>query len=43
MVSVYTVYHMVANGLYKVEKTFTEGMGAAFGNMLAKKENEVCY
>ena len=41
LVSVYTVYHMVANGLYKVEKTFTEGMGAAFGNMLAKKENEV--
>lgn len=41
LVSVYTVYHMVANGLYKVEKTFTEGMSAAFGNMLAKKENEV--
>ncbi len=36
-VSVYTVYYMVANGLYKVEQTFTDGIEAAFGNMLAKK------
>ena len=32
---------MVANGLYKVEQTFTDGIEAAFGNMLAKKENRV--
>lgn len=40
-VSVYIVYYMVANGLYKVEQTFTDGIEAAFGNMLAKKENRV--
>ena len=40
-VSVYTVYYMVANGLYKVEQTFTDGIEAAFGNKLAKKENRV--
>lgn len=39
-VSVYTVYYMVANGLYKVEQTFTDSIEAAFGNMLAKKENK---
>lgn len=41
-VSVYTVYYMVANGLYKVEQTFTDGIEAAFGNMLAKKRIEYC-
>ena len=40
-VSVYTVYYMVANGLYKVEQTLTDSFEAAFGNMLAKKENKV--
>ena len=39
-VSVYTVYYMVANGLYKVEQTFTDSIEAAFGNMLAKNENK---
>ena len=39
-VSVYTVYMMVVNGLYKVENTFCNGISAAFGNMLAKKETE---
>lgn len=39
-VSVYTVYYTVTNGLYKLEKTVSDGMGAAFGNMLAKNENK---
>lgn len=39
LVSVYTVYHLVGNGLYKLERTLTEGMGAAFGNMMAKNED----
>lgn len=40
-VSVYTVYFMVVNGLYKVEQTFTDSLEAAFGNMLAKKESRI--
>lgn len=39
-VSVYTVYYLVGNGLYKVENTLCDGMGAAFGNMLANNERE---
>lgn len=40
-VSVYTVYYMVAGGLCRIEQTLTNGIDAAFGNMLAKKENTV--
>ena len=39
LVSVYTVYHLVGNGLYKLERTLTEGMSGAFGNMMAKHED----
>lgn len=39
-VSVYTVYYLVGNGLYKIENTLCDGMGAAFGNMLAKNEHD---
>jgi len=37
-VSVYTVYYMVANGLCRIEQTLTNGIDAAFGNMMAKHE-----
>ena len=40
-VSVYTVYYLVANGLYKVEYTICESIEAAFGNMIAKGEKDV--
>ena len=39
-VSVYTVYYMVCNGLKTVIKTLTGSIGAAFGNMMAKGEDE---
>ena len=39
-VSVYSVYHLVTNGLYKVENTLCNGIEAAFGNMMAKGEND---
>ena len=40
-VSVYTVYAMVVTGVRKLVNTLASGMEAAFGNMLAKKENKV--
>ena len=40
-VSVYTVYYMVANGLRRIEETLTNGIDAAFGNMIAKKEEDL--
>lgn len=40
-VSVYTVYAMVVTGVRKLVYTLASGMEAAFGNMLAKKENEL--
>ena len=40
-VSVYSVYRLVTNGLYKLELTITDGMGAAFGNMMAKNERKL--
>ncbi len=40
-ISVYTVYYMVCNGLKKVISTLTAGVGAAFGNMMAKGEEEL--
>lgn len=40
-VSVYSVYYIVCNGLKTLLKTFTSSVGAAFGNMMAKGENDV--
>lgn len=39
-VSVYTVYFMVIKAINSMLRAFTNGVGAAFGNMLAKGENE---
>ena len=41
IVSVYTVYNYVISNLLKVIQTFIVGFGAAFGNMLAKKEYDI--
>ncbi len=38
IVSVYTVYYLVINGLRKVMDVFTNGLEGAFGNMFAKGE-----
>jgi len=43
MVSVYTVYHLVINGIYKILSIFTGSLEAAFGNMFAKKETKTAY
>jgi O-antigen/teichoic acid export membrane protein len=37
-VSVYTVYYMITSGIRKLLLTFINSLGAAFGNMFAKKE-----
>lgn len=37
-VSVYAVYHLVVNGVKQIVISFTNGMQAMFGNMLAKGE-----
>ncbi len=42
-VSVYTVYYLVINGLYKILSIFTSSLEGAFGNMFAKKEKETAY
>lgn len=39
-VSVYSVYHMVTSGIRQVLNTFVNGLGAAFGDMFARDENE---
>ena len=39
-VSVYTVYFMVIKAINSMLRAFTNGVGAAFGNMLAKGETE---
>lgn len=39
-VSVYTVYFMVIKAINSIIRAFTNGVGAAFGNMLAKGEKE---
>lgn len=39
-VSVYAVYNMVANNMKKVVNSFTGGTASAFGNMIAKGEEE---
>ncbi|MBQ8783274.1 MAG: polysaccharide biosynthesis C-terminal domain-containing protein [Clostridia bacterium] len=43
LVSVYTVYYLVVNGLYKILSIFTNSLEAAFGNMFAKKEVKTAY
>ena len=40
IVSVYSVYALIMNGLKQVLYVFTTGSEAVFGNMWAKKENE---
>ncbi|MBQ7500377.1 MAG: polysaccharide biosynthesis C-terminal domain-containing protein [Clostridia bacterium] len=40
-VSIYTVYSLVATNLVTVIKTFSSGIDAAFGNMIAKDEKDV--
>ena len=40
-VSVYTVYNMVIDGLRRVLSSFSNGLEAAFGNMIAKKEESL--
>ena len=41
MVSVYTTYYLVGNGIRKIVSTCTVGIEAAFGNMMAKKETSI--
>lgn len=40
-VSVYSVYNLVINGLKRFIVSFTNGIDAAFGNMIAKDEKEI--
>ena len=40
-VSVYSVYFMVVAGIAKLTSTFSSGLEAAFGNMIAKNETDV--
>lgn len=39
-VSVYSVYNMVVHALRRLVTSFSNGLEAAFGNMIAKKENK---
>lgn len=39
-VAIFTVYSLVSNGLQKIVSSFSTGIEAAFGNMIAKKEGE---
>lgn len=41
IISVYNVYYMVAGGLRNVMNTLVTGVESAFGNILAKKEDEI--
>lgn len=38
LVSVYTIYNMVMSGINGIMSIFTSGLGASFGDVLAKKE-----
>ncbi len=40
-VSVYSIYFMIVSGIQKIISTFSSGLEAAFGNILAKGENEI--
>lgn len=39
-VAVYTVYNLVVSSMSKIVRSFTSGMEAAFGNMIANQESE---
>lgn len=39
-VSVYTVYYLVVNGLNKIGTAISSGLEGAFGNIIARNENE---
>lgn len=39
-VAVFSVYNLIANGLQKIVQSFTSGIEAAFGNMIAKDEQQ---
>lgn len=41
MVSVYAVHYLVINGMQRLVRNMTDGMDAAFGNMMAKGEHEL--
>lgn len=43
VVSVYSVYQMVMNGLKKIMTVFTNGLEAYFGNMWVQKETDNLY
>ncbi len=43
LVSIYTVYQLVINGIYRFLSIATLSIEAAFGNMLAKKETNSAY
>lgn len=40
-VSVYSVYNLIINGIKRTITAFSNGLEAAFGNMIAKKEEEL--
>lgn len=40
-VSIYSVYHLIVNGLRKIINSLTTGMQAMLGNMLAKEQMDV--
>ncbi|WDL92123.1 polysaccharide biosynthesis C-terminal domain-containing protein [Bacillus sp. HNR-4] len=40
-VSVYSIYYLVVSSIKKITATFSSGLEAAFGNMIAKNEKEV--
>lgn len=40
-VSIYSVYLLVANGMRQIIKAFSGGIGAAFGNIIAKEEKKI--
>jgi O-antigen/teichoic acid export membrane protein len=40
-VSVYSIYYLVVSSIKKITATFSSGLEAAFGNMIAKNEREV--
>lgn len=40
LVSVYSVYNLISHGIKKLVTNFTNGMEAAFGNMIAKEQSD---
>lgn len=39
LISVYAIFHQIVNALYRLERSFFEGTKAAFGNMMANRED----